>query len=269
MDRITPGDADRAACIVVSPEMTILIGRGPLTAASAPREPFGVAFGLGSIKAPARLELAAPGGVDALLALDTGAARVVLLVAERALARIRGLTRPGAGATVAFHLPTDLRAIALALRDCGLAGEAGDIYRTAKGIELLFETWRRLDDAALAPMAGATALSEADCLRLVQARALIDEQCQQKLSLDAIARSCGLNREKLTRGFREMFDCTVAEALAQRRLERASRMLLTTDLPVASIGYDSGYLNNASFARAFGRRFGVSPSDYRARRLAA
>jgi AraC family transcriptional activator of pyochelin receptor len=29
------------------------------------------------------------------------------------------------------------------------------------------------------------------------------------------------------------------------------------------IGYRSGYSNNASFTRAFGRHFGVSPSDLR------
>ena len=40
-------------------------------------------------------------------------------------------------------------------------------------------------------------------------------------------------------------------------------MLLTTDLPVSSIGYVSGYLNNASFTRAFGRRFGHTPTDVR------
>jgi len=66
-----------------------------------------------------------------------------------------------------------------------------------------------------------------------------------------------------------MFDCSVAEAIAERRLEQASHMLLTTDLPVSSIGYENGYLNNAAFTRAFGRRFGVSPTDYRACRIAA
>lgn len=269
MNRINEAEAAPATCIVVSPEMTILIGRGPLTATSAPADAIAVTYGLGSIKAPARLDLTPTDGVEAMLARDTGAARVVLLVAEGALARIRGRARPTAGSTDAFHLPTDLRTIALVLRDCDLGGEAGDIYRSVKGIELVFETWRRLDQATLAPLAGDSDLSAADSLRLVQARAMIDEHCQQKLSLDAIARSCGLNREKLTRGFREMFDCTVAEAIARRRLERASQMLLTTDLPVSSIGYESGYLNNASFARAFGRRFGVSPTDYRARRLAA
>jgi AraC family transcriptional activator of pyochelin receptor len=46
-------------------------------------------------------------------------------------------------------------------------------------------------------------------------------------------------------------------------------MLLTTDLPVSSVGYESGYMNNASFSRAFGRRFGRSPTDFRSAPLAA
>ena len=100
-------------------------------------------------------------------------------------------------------------------------------------------------------------------------RELIDERWNEKLSLEGLAAHCGLNREKLTRGFREMFACSVSEAIAERRLSQASRMLLTTDLPVSSIGYENGYMNNASFSRAFGRRFGVSPSDFRLRQLAA
>ncbi len=66
-----------------------------------------------------------------------------------------------------------------------------------------------------------------------------------------------------------MFRCSIGEALAEQRLSQASRMLLTTDLPVSSVGYENGYLNNASFARAFGRRFGKSPSDFRIDQAAA
>ena len=95
------------------------------------------------------------------------------------------------------------------------------------------------------------------------------EVSAETATLDGISRACGLNRAKLTRGFRDLFGCTIAQALAERRLSHARRMLLSTDKPVSSIGYENGYLNNASFARAFGRRFGVSPSDYRARQVAA
>ena len=77
------------------------------------------------------------------------------------------------------------------------------------------------------------------------------------------AGACGINRANLTRGFRAMFRCSIADALAERRLGGARVMLLSTDLPVASVGYACGYLN-AALTRAFSRRFGLPPSQLRA-----
>ena len=92
---------------------------------------------------------------------------------------------------------------------------------------------------------------------------------REKLTLGTIARQCGLNRTKLSRGFRELYRCSVGEALADKRLAEARRQLLATDLPVSVIGYRTGYSNNASFSRAFGRRFGQSPSELRSSGVAA
>lgn len=255
--------------LVVSPEMTVLVGRGPFDAAPLPTSALAVVFGLGAIDVAASVRFEGAGRVAGLLAEDAGATRIVLLIAPSGLDRIAACLRPDDAARLGYHLPTELRVIALALRDCAIGGEGGDIYRSAKAIELLFESWRLLDAGALVPADDENRLSQSDCRRLMAAKEMIETRCSEKLSLDAIARQVGLNREKLTRGFKDMFDCTVAEAIAERRLVQASQMLLTTDLPVSSIGYENGYLNNASFARAFGRRFGLTPSDFRAQRLAA
>lgn len=256
-------------CVVVSPELTVLSGRGPFADVRSPDDAVVAVFSFGAIDAPAVLTLAGAARGAGLVSGDSGAARILLLIAPPALSRIEARTRPAADQFETFHLPTDLRAIALTLRDHDRDGGAGDIYRSAKAIELLCETWVCLDAGTLVPVAGDSDLSRADSLRLLAARRLIDERWSEKLSLPGIAAQCGLNREKLTRGFREMFACSVTEALSERRLTQAGRMLLTTDLPVSSVGYENGYLNNASFARAFGRRFGLSPSDYRAARVAA
>jgi AraC family transcriptional regulator, transcriptional activator of the genes for pyochelin and ferripyochelin receptors len=255
--------------LVVSPELTVVIGRGPIEAAPVPHSAIAVVFGLGAIGFAAAVRFEGAARVTALLAEDAGATRIVLLIAPSGLDRIAARVRPDDSIRLSYHLPTELRFIALALRDSAVGGEAGDIYRSAKAIELLFETWRFLDAGALVPADDEGHMSQSDCRRLMAAKEMIEVRCSEKLSLDAVAREVGLNREKLTRGFKEMFDCTVAEAIAERRLVQASQMLLTTDLPVSSIGYENGYLNNASFARAFGRRFGLTPSDFRARRLAA
>lgn len=255
--------------VVVSPEMTILIGRGPFEGAAVPQDAIGVVYGFGAITASATVSLIGSGQVAELVDEDLDATRIVLLVAPTAINRIDGQVMPDAHSRAHYHLPSELRAIALALRDCDRTGESGDIYRAAKGIELLCETWALVDACALAPLAGDSGLSRADSVRILAVRQMIDDRWHEKLSLERIAAQCGLNREKLTRGFREMFGCSIAEAIVERRLTEASRMLLTTDLPVSSVGYENGYLNNASFARAFGRRFGVTPSDFRAKRLAA
>ena len=249
--------------IEISPEMTVLLDCDPADGAVSPVDAVALVFSFGEGGAPAALRLeAAPN----LSAHETG--RLVFLVARAAVERLGGLSLLQSNSRD-FYLASELRAIAMALRDPPVGEEARTTYRAAKSIELLCETIRLFRAQRMTPLSCDGALSAADTRRILAARKLIDERWSEKLTLDEIARACGLNRAKLTRGFREVFECSVAEAMAERRLSQASQLLLTTDLPVSSVGYESGYLNNASFARAFGRHFGRSPSDYRASGIAA
>ncbi len=247
--------------IEVSPEMTTILGRGAFAGAPLPLDPVVLSFELGAAGAQPSVRI----GLEDL-ADETD--RLFLIVARAALIRLGG-REPTLQDSAGYHLPSELRAIALALRDCPLRGESRNVYRLAKSIELLCEAIRLVREGAAAPLAAEGALSVADTGRLMAARRMIDERWQEKLTLATISRTCGLNRAKLTGGFRDLFGCTIAEALAERRLAQAGRMLLTTDQPVSSIGYANGYLNNASFARAFGRRYGVTPTIFRACGVAA
>ena len=259
----TSGSVERMEWIIVSPEMTLAMGHGPIGAVPLPADPVIFDFQLGGAGAEAAVRI----GVTADQA-DHAAERLQLFLARDALLRLGG-RNPEAKDCHGYHLPSELRAIALALRDCPAQGESRKVYRLAKSIELMCETIRLVGEGNLVPLAPEGDLSFADTRRLMMARRMIDERWHEKLTLEQIARTCGLNRAKLTSGFRDLFACSIAEALAERRLSHASRMLLTTDKPVSSIGYENGYLNNASFARAFSRRFGVSPSSYRSCGVAA
>ena len=251
---------DSVEAVILSPEMTMLIGTGPVHGVAFPDDAALLVFGFGGVGAPATLRLVADASAEPLGDAEEGARSLSCVVACTALDRLFG----GIGAHEGrYHLTTTLRTIALAIAECTYAEAARETYRAGKAIELLCETMQALTADALVPLAGESALNQADSGRLVAARRIIDEHWSEKLTLDSLARACGINRAKLTRGFRELYRCTVAEAIAERRLIEASRKLRTTDLPVSSIGYASGYLNNASFSRAFGRRFGVSPSEYR------
>ncbi len=114
-----------------------------------------------------------------------------------------------------------------------------------------------------------TRLSADDTSRIAIAMDLINERWREGMSIEGLARACGLNRDKLARGFRSLFSCSIGDAIAERRLGHAEELLATTDIAIATVAYRSGYLNDASFCRAFRRRFGMSPGMYRERKMAA
>lgn len=245
---------------VVSHEMTVLIGTGDATDAAFPPSAMSIAFDVETETPNLTFDLQADAD-----RMDDGA---VTLVIERAAFERLGGSIPDPD-VLSYHAPSTLRAIVLAIADARLEGEMLTVYQLGKSIELLCETIRLLNENQLVPVAGDGVLSLEDARRVAFARRMIDERASEKLTLDSIARACGLNRAKLTRGFRSMFNCTIGEALTEKRLHRACEMLATTNMPVATIGYENGYLNNASFSRAFSRRFGVTPSDYRSCPIAA
>lgn len=249
--------------IPVSPEMVIHLGAGALGETAWPPQASAFVFDYTNASF---LYLTRPSAAQ--LDRDAAQERMILVVARTALSRLLGRKFDMADGD-RFHLPAGLRAIAQAVRDCSYPESARTIYRGAKAIEAVCEIMRLHLDDELVPFAAAGSLSIADSQRLMVARRYIEDRWAEKLTLDLIARACGLNRAKLTRGFRDLFSCSVADAIVEQRLGEAKQMLLVTDLPVSSIGYRCGYLNNASFARAFSRHFGLAPTQYRAAQLAA
>ena len=248
--------------IDVSPEMLAFVGPGDVPVAGCPDRAIGFSFRL------SRGTFAFhPDPADVA---DMADADLALIVTVEACLRIFG---EAPATPAAWHLPTDMRAIALAIVDCPAPDPAPDPARTtlrlAKSIELLCATFAAFAGADLVPLDDAGALTAAEARRIAAARAVIDERWREKLTLETIARACGLNRAKLTRGFRAAFAMSVADAIADRRLGGARDLLLATDLPISSIGYQCGYLNNASFTRAFSRRYGRAPTQLRAERLHA
>lgn len=162
-----------------------------------------------------------------------------------------------------YYLNKDLRAIGQAALSNHISGRPRMAYRAAKGFELLCETLQALHSSELVTLQPNTSLSMADVQRIMEARRFITENFASPLTLQKIGLSCGINREKLSRGFRELFNTTVIEAVVEERLLNAATDLRTSSLPISTIAYQCGYLNSASFTRAFGRRFGFSPGSFR------
>lgn len=259
---IGQGTDVQMACIDVSPEMISFVGSGSIGHEVWPEDSVGFLIEFGEGKQPDKVQFFdSPQAND--FCADGSGRKLVFLVARTACHRILGKGLDLDDRQICY-LPTMLASIAIAIRDSRLAEAARKPYRLAKSIELLCELLALIAQRKLIAITGNRHVSETDRQRLLLARQLIDASWSEKLTLDDIGRACGLNRNKLTSGFREMFDCSVVDAITEQRLRAARGMLLSTELPVSSIGYKCGYMNNASFARAFSRHFGVAPTQFRA-----
>src|SRR3546814_19739496 len=116
---------------------------------------------------------------------------------------------------------------------------------------MLCEFWAALRTGSLVAVEGQPSLSEGDISRIAAARRIVDTRWHEKLTIDNIARSCGINRDKLTRGFRDLYHCSVGEALSERRFRPSRTFLSANHQPVAYIRYPSGNIQHASFTRPF------------------
>ncbi len=192
---------------------------------------------------------------------------LVFFVAASACERLFE-ARPQKAAT--WHLPSRLLALANSIIHCEATGEAATTLRLARSIELLCQIHVAFEDGAtLVPVERDSGFSELDVARIAMARRSLDQSWHEKLTIAQLARIAGINRDKLVRGFHEIYGTTIAQALTERRLAEARQMLLSSQLPVSTIAYRCSYLNNASFTRAFNRRYGIAPSELRRQGIAA
>jgi len=100
---------------------------------------------------------------------------------------------------------------------------------------------------------------------------LIDERIAESPvapTLEELAALCNVSVRQLTRGFKVSRGCSIGDYVEQRRMEMAKRLLMSGE-SVKGIAFAMGYASPSSFAFAFRRAIGISPSQFRARQARA
>jgi AraC family transcriptional regulator, alkane utilization regulator len=85
-------------------------------------------------------------------------------------------------------------------------------------------------------------------------------------TLAALAKRVGLSRTILAQRFRRVAGTTPMQYLAAWRLQLASNLLRSDGLSIAEAAARVGYQSEAAFNRAFKRRVGEPPAQWRQRR---
>lgn len=91
------------------------------------------------------------------------------------------------------------------------------------------------------------------------------ENLNKRLSVDALAAHAGMSTRNFARLFKRECTMTPADFVEGARLDAARRLLEETRNPLKRVAAMSGFGDPSSLRRAFMRRLGVSPTDYRSR----
>ena len=104
--------------------------------------------------------------------------------------------------------------------------------------------------------------------KLQKAIALIDhslsDEEEGRVALRTVARAVRMSYFHFSRAFKQSMGMTATNYIAERRIERAKKMLEETELPISEIALRSGFSSQSHFTTAFRRLAGATPKVFRA-----
>lgn len=95
----------------------------------------------------------------------------------------------------------------------------------------------------------------------------IDEHLDEKLDLDTLASVSCFSAFHFHRIMRAHLNESLGSYIIRQRMQIAAHLLQHSGNPVAVIAYEVGYETPSSLTKAFKNHFGVSPSEYREKKM--
>lgn len=91
----------------------------------------------------------------------------------------------------------------------------------------------------------------------------IQENYNKNITLESVAEFFGFSPTYLSRIFQKYASINYKSYLLNVRVEYGFKELVNTEKPINEIAEHNGFPDSRSFAKAFSRRYGVLPSEYR------
>ena len=99
--------------------------------------------------------------------------------------------------------------------------------------------------------------------KMQQVASWIENHLQENLGLDQAAAEFGLSRSLFSREFHRHTGMSFVEHCNTRRVEKAARVLSSTDLNITDVAFGSGFSNLSHFHRQFKANYGLTPGAFR------
>ncbi|MCR4266652.1 GlxA family transcriptional regulator [Nitratireductor sp. ZSWI3] len=91
----------------------------------------------------------------------------------------------------------------------------------------------------------------------------LEGRLDQPTTVADMADAMGMSDRSFYRHCLSEFDMPPARLLSELRLDRARLLLGDVSLPISAVAHRTGFADAASFTKAFGQRYGMTPSAYR------
>ena len=101
------------------------------------------------------------------------------------------------------------------------------------------------------------------CERLTAVQQYICAHIDEPLNREVLAVIAGFSVSHFHRIFTTRLGENIAGYVRRMRLERAGRKLRMGAVDITEVALAAGYQTHAAFGKAFKRRFGLSPSEFR------
>src|SRR5690606_4149191 len=103
-----------------------------------------------------------------------------------------------------------------------------------------------------------------DKLMLLEIRKYLNEKLNQSLpTLKELASKFNTNEYKIKSRFKFMFGLPISTYYHQKKLRKTTAMIIESDLPIATIVRQMGYMSVSQFYNTFKDKFGMPPRQYR------
>jgi AraC family transcriptional regulator len=104
--------------------------------------------------------------------------------------------------------------------------------------------------------------------KLRKAVGLIDhhlaEEEEGRVALRVVAKEVGMSYFHFSRAFKQSLGMSPTNYIAERRIERAKKLLQDTELPISEIALRAGFSSQSHFTTSFRRVAGATPKAFRA-----
>jgi len=223
---------------------------------------------------PATLEMYArmlrtPAGVYQTLKARDGRLALEVLKQNRVDLVLLDLRMPeldGFGVLEAMRGSASMRDIPVIVLTAQVLTE-GDMARLNRGVASVLEKGLFSIDEMLSHVEAALARSRelgSEAQQLVRkAMAYVHEHYTEKISGESLARYVGISEDFLQRCFQQETGVTPMTYLDRYRVNEAKALLTSSEKSIAEVALAVGFPDSKSFAQAFRREVGISPSVYR------